>query len=112
MPRSFPAETRGTKMADWTASPSRLVPQLLRRDVENASLDLHNIHTLGAELNFEEFKGGIRIDLVAAHEDIQRTVTVFGPGVNGKMGLGYDDDAADAVRRKFVENRLDDGGFG
>lgn len=40
----------------------------------------------------------------AAGEDIHRGKGVLGPGVNGDVGFGNDDDAADAMGAEIVED--------
>src|SRR2546430_1983151 len=48
----------------------------------------------------------------SAREDVDGCISVLGPRVDGEMGLGNDDDAADAEGVELVEDDVDDGGLG
>jgi hypothetical protein len=86
--------------------PSGLMTQLVRRQIKHTPLDLHDRYVLGSEPVLEKMQGSIRINLVHACEDIEGTEAVFGPCMNGKVGFGDDDNAADTVWREPVETGL------
>src|SRR2546430_14235362 len=48
----------------------------------------------------------------SAREDVDGCISVLGPRVDGEMGLGNDDDTADAEGVELVEDDVTDGGLG
>jgi hypothetical protein len=61
---------------------------------------------------FEIIKGLFALDSVAAGEDIQGRIPVFGPGVDGEMRFGHDHDPADSVGWEKMKKRPDNGSPG
>ena len=63
----------------------------------------------GAELLDEVVGGHLRLERLAAGEDVHGGVPVLGPGVDREVGLGDDDHAADPERVELVKDDVDDG---
>jgi hypothetical protein len=61
---------------------------------------------------FEIIKGLFALDPVAAGENVQGRISVFGPGVDGEMRFGHDYDPADSVGWEKMKKRPDNGGPG
>jgi len=73
---------------------------------QHAPLYLYEGGVLGLELFDKELGGYLRLDKVPAGEDVYCGVAVLRPGVNGKVGFGNDNHAADAKGAEFMENDL------
>src|SRR5207249_978779 len=79
---------------------------------EHPTLHLDDRRALGRELLDQIAGRDLRLEGVPAREDVDGCISVLGPGVDGEMGLGDDDDAADAEGVELVEDDVDDGGLG
>jgi hypothetical protein len=49
------------------------------------------------------------IEFAAAGENIDGSISMLGPGVNGDVGLGNHDDATDTMRSKVMKQSFDNG---
>src|ERR1700690_3238126 len=78
---------------------------------EDSPLYLEDRGILGLELINEVVCGDPGVDQVPAGEDIYCGITVFRPGVDGKMGFGYDHHPADAKGAELVESDFNNGRF-
>src|SRR5216110_450407 len=79
---------------------------------ERPALHLDDRVPFGHELLDQVAGGDLRLEDVSAGEDVDRRVSVFGPGVDGEMGFGDDDDSADAEGVELMEDDVDDGRLG
>src|SRR5438046_5447427 len=79
---------------------------------ERPALQLDDRVPFGHELLDQVAGGDLRLEDVSAGEDVDRRVSVFGPGVDGEMGFGDDDDSADAEGVELMEDDVDDGSLG
>ena len=86
--------------------------QLAGRNGEHAALHFDRGHILGFEFLDHKIVRAPGINFGATRIDIDRGVIVFGPGVDGEMRFGDDDDTGDAMRIKRVEDSIDDSGPG
>ena len=64
---------------------------------------------LGTERTAQVLEREVRVDRVAAGEQIDRREAVLGPGVDREVGLGDDDHARDTVRRERVNHLVERG---
>src|SRR5438046_6834423 len=79
---------------------------------ERPALHLDDRVPFGQERLGQVAGGDRRLEDVSAGEDVDRRVSVFGPGVDGEMGFGDDDDSADAEGVELMEDDVDDGRLG
>ena len=71
----------------------------------NATAKLIGVNIARAERLLDIFQGLVWIDRIATSEKVDGGVTIFGPGVDRKMRLGYDHHARYALRVVAMKDR-------
>src|SRR6267142_1162813 len=89
-----------------------LVDDRHRRVEEHAPLHLDDRGAFGRELLDQVVGGDLRLEDLAAGEDVHGRVPILRPRVDRQVGFCDDDDSADAERVELVEDDVDDGRLG